>query len=93
MKNTTNMFGENVKTDDVEVADAEYMGASSEEEAQVYEDELENELERLFRQGDEGIEMLDRAGEEFERSMDNFCDGLEKMFDSLEGMMELALKK
>lgn len=35
----------------------------------------------------------EKAGEDFERSLDEFTDGLEKMFDSLEGILDVALKK
>ncbi len=59
----------------------------------AYEDELEASLDRFLQQGDEAIELLDKAGWDFERSLDTFTDGLEKMFDSLEGMLEVALKR
>ena len=41
----------------------------------------------------DAIATLDRACQDFERSMDGFTDGLEKMFDSFEGMLEVAFKK
>ena len=59
----------------------------------VYEDELEGRLEHFLQQEDEAIELLDKAGRDFERSLDTITDGLEKMFDSIEGMLEVALKR
>ena len=59
----------------------------------VSDDEFEQKLDRIFQQGDDAIATLDRACQDFERSMDGFTDGLEKMFDSFEGMLEVAFKK
>ena len=63
------------------------------EEADVYVDEMDCKLEHFYRQGDEAIAQLDKAGEDFERSLAEFTEGLEKMFDSLEGLLDVALKK
>ena len=76
---------------EAEVVDVEENDLLAEDD--LCEEEWEDKLERFLQQGDEAIAQLDKAGRDFERSLDTFTDGLEKMFDSLEGMLEVALKR
>ncbi len=88
--------GEAEQGKDLSVYEAEVVDAEKNdllEEDDLCEEEWEDKLERFLQQGDEAIELLDKAGREFERSLDTFTDGLEKMFDSIEGMLEVALKR
>ena len=88
--------GEAEQAKDLSVYEAEVVDAEKNdllEEDDLCEEEWEDKLERFLQQGDEAIELLDKAGRDFERSLDTFTDGLEKMFDSIEGMLEVALKR
>ena len=88
--------GEAEQVKDLSVYEAEVIDAEDndlQEEDDVCGEEWEGKLERFLQQGDEAIELLDKAGRDFERSLDTFTDGLEKMFDSIEGMLEVALKR
>lgn len=88
--------GEAEQVKDLSVYEAEVIDAEEndlQKEDDLREEEWEASLERFLQQGDEAIELLDKAGRDFERSLDTFTDGLEKMFDSIEGMLEVALKR
>ena len=88
--------GEAEQVKDLSVYEAEVIDAEEndlQKEDDLCEEEWEAKLERFLQQGDEAIELLDKAGRDFERSLDTFTDGLEKMFDSIEGMLEVALKR
>ncbi len=90
----TNGEAEQVK--DLSVYEAEVIDAEEkdlQEEDNLCGEEWEDKLEHFLQQGDEAIELLDKAGRDFGRSLVTFTDGLEKMFDSIEGMLEVALKR
>lgn len=88
--------GEGQQGKDLPVYEAEVVDAEENdlrEEDDMCDEGWEGKLERFLQQGDEAIELLDKAGRDFERSLDTLTDGLEKMMNSIEGMMEVALKR
>ena len=84
---------EDMESKDLAGLDQEDEVEEGDMEGGEYDDELGRKLDRLFQQGDEAIERLDQAGRDFERSMDAFTDGIEKMFDVFEGLIETGLKE
>ena len=76
-----------------EAVEAEIVEDGSTHPGSEPEDRFETSADRLVRQGDEALAMLDRAERDFERSMDAFSEGIERLFDVFEGIVESSLKR